>query len=210
MADDNLNEARQFWEAQYLKGAKPWTGRPNAVLKQFAQARTPGTALDLGCSEGNSAVWLAQQGWQVTGVDISATALARAAQHAGAAGVSERTGFEQHDLSRTFPGGQFDLVYALYLESPVTFPRGQVLNRAADAVAPSGLLLIVLHGSVAPWSWNQDATFPTPQEALDQVGLNLTGWHTDFLGDPERELTGPDGRAATVKDIVIALSKRTA
>lgn len=205
---DHQNEAQQFWEAQYQKGAKPWTGRPNAILKGFAEALPPGKALDLGCSEGNSTVWLAGQGWQVTGVDISATALERVAGHAKAAGVLGRTHFEQHDLSQSFPAGQFDLVYALYLESPVNFPRAQVLGRAAEAVAPGGLLLIVNHGSLAPWSWSQSAQFPTPQQALDGLGLKLEGWHTDFLGAPERELVGPGSRAAMVKDIVIALRKQ--
>ena len=206
MSDDH-GEARQFWEAQYQRGPKPWTGRPNAILKQFAETLTPGTALDLGCSEGNNAVWLAQQGWRMTGVDISATALERAAGHAQYAGVSARTRFEPHDLSETFPVGQFDLVYALYLESPVNIPRTQVLQRAADAVFPGGLLLIVNHGSVAPWSWNQHVAFPTPQETLDRLGLNVTGWHTVFLGNPERELTGPGGITATVRDIVLALRR---
>ena len=199
--NDAQNEARQYWENRYQKGAKPWTGRPNAILKQFVETLSPGTALDLGCSEGNSAVWLAAQGWQVTGVDISATALERAAGHAADAGVSERTHFERHDLSQSFSGGQFDLVYALYLESPVAFPRDQVLNRAADAVAPGGLLLIVQHGG--PWS--QNSTHVAPQEALDRVGLNLDGWHTEFLGDPERELAGPHGQTITGKDIIILL-----
>ena len=205
--NDHQNEAQQFWEGQYQKGAKPWTGRPNAILKQFAEALSPSTALDLGCSEGNSAVWLAQQGWQVTGVDISVTALERAAEHAQEAGVSERTHFEPHDLSQTFPDGQFDLVYALYLQSPVYLPRAQVLRRAAAAVAPGSLLLIVDHGSVAPWTWDQNLTFPTPQEALDNLSLDLDGWHTDFLANPERELTGPGGQTALIKDIIIALRK---
>ena len=205
---DHQNEAQTFWEAQYQKGPKPWTGRPNAILKGFVESLTPGRALDLGCSEGNSAVWLAGQGWHVTGVDISATALDRAAGHARTAGVSGRTRFETHDLSQSFPTGQFDLVYALYLESPVHLPRAQVLRRAAEAVAPGGRLLIVNHGSVAPWSWNQNAEFPTPQQALDSLHLNLQGWAIDFLGAPERELIGPGGRAAQIKDIVIALRRQ--
>lgn len=207
MGNDTPNEARQFWEDWYQKGAKPWTGRPNAILKRFAEKLPTGTALDLGCSEGNSAVWLAQQGWQVTGVDISSTALERAAGHAATAGVTERTHFEQHDLSQSFPAGQFDLVYVLYLESPMHIRRAQILQQAAEAVVPGGLLLAVTHASVPPWAWKQEATFPTPQEALDSIGLNQAEWRTEFLGDPERELTGPDGQTALVRDTVIALRR---
>lgn len=197
--------AEQFWETHYQVTARPWTGRPNAILMRFAESLPPGSALDLGCGEGNSAIWLARRGWQVTGVDISATALRRAAAHAGDAGVAARTVFEQHDLSRTFPDGRFDMVYALYLQSPVDFPRDRVLRAAAEAVAPGGLLLVVQHASVAPWSWDQDATFPTPSEALDYIGLDLRRWRTVFLGAPEREATGPGGQVATVADMIIAL-----
>lgn len=164
MTDQSQDEAQQFWETHYQKGARPWTGRPNAILKQFAEALPPGAALDLGCSEGNSAVWLAQQGWQVTGVDISATALARATDYAADAGVSERTQFEPHDLSQTFPAGLFDLVYALYLESPVHLPRQHVFQQAAAAVAPGGLLLVVFHASAPPWAWTKDIGFPPPRK----------------------------------------------
>ncbi len=144
-------------------------------------------------------MWLAWRGWQVTGVDVSATVLERAAEHAADKGVAERTHFEQHDLSQSFPGSPYDLVYALYLKSPVEFPRDQVLRWAADAVAPGGQLLIVSHGSVVPWSWNQAVAFPTPQEALDSIKLNHADWHTECLGAPERELTGPMGRPAWSK-----------
>src|SRR6476661_3938617 len=41
----------------------------------------PGKALELGCGEGADAIWLAQQGWSVTAVDVSAVALERARSH---------------------------------------------------------------------------------------------------------------------------------
>ncbi|WP_407571514.1 class I SAM-dependent methyltransferase [Deinococcus altitudinis] len=200
--------AQQFWETHYQKGARPWTGRPNAVLRQFAESLSAGTALDLGCSEGNTAVWLARRGWQVTGVDVSATAVERATAHAADAGVSDLTTFERRDLNQSFPEGRFGLVYALYLESPVALQRGQILRAAAAAVFPGGLLVVVQHGSAAPWSWNQDAKFPEPEAVLESIGLDLSEWHINFLGSPERELTGPGNMTATVKDIVLALRKK--
>jgi SAM-dependent methyltransferase len=58
-----------------------WSGRPNLALTEQVVALTPGTALEVGCGEGADAIWLAAQGWQVTGVDFSAQALHRAAAH---------------------------------------------------------------------------------------------------------------------------------
>lgn len=70
-----------------------------------AAGLTPGTALDVGCGEGGDAMWLAERGWQVTAVDISATALQRAATLAAQAGpdVSGRITWRQADLTSKAP-----------------------------------------------------------------------------------------------------------
>ncbi|MBZ9715439.1 class I SAM-dependent methyltransferase [Deinococcus multiflagellatus] len=209
---DKHSEALQYWEARYRDNPRPWTGRPNALLARWVQvqALTPGTALDLGCSEGNSAVWMATQGWQVTGADISKTALERADRHAAQAGVTDRTTFEQHDLEHSFPAGQFDLVYALYLQSPVAFARDLVLRKASDAVQPGGLLLVIEHASGPSWS-SKVVPYPTVQEALDTIGLNLDLWDVILQDTVERaltEMTGPNGEVGTTKDNILALRRK--
>ena len=201
-------QSERFWEGHYRERDRVWSGSANAVLVQYAASLPPGTALDLGCAEGADAIWLAGLGWRVTAVDVSATAISRAAAQAEAAGVAARIDFQRHDLAETFPEGAFDLVSAQYLQSPVDFPRDQVLRRAASAVAPGGLLLIVTHASVAPWSWNQDPqVFPTPEEALAALDLTDGQWRHVFVGAPERQATGPNGETATVTDTVIAISR---
>ena len=147
----------------------------------------------------------------MTAVDVSATALNLVASHATAAGVADRINFERHDLARTFPAGAFDLVSAQYLQSPVEFPRERVPRQAARTVAPGGLLLIVEHASVAPWSWNRDPNthFPTPEETLALLDLSPGRWRTELLGSPERQATGPDGQSAVVTDNVIAVRRLT-
>ncbi|HZF58086.1 MAG TPA: class I SAM-dependent methyltransferase, partial [Rubrobacter sp.] len=93
-------EAKRFWEDHYRRRGRVWSGRPNPVLVDIVGSlRRPGTALDLGCGEGGDAIWLARQGWCVTAVDISATALDRAAVDAATAGVADRIDFRQHDLA---------------------------------------------------------------------------------------------------------------
>ena len=141
----------EFWETHYATKRTGSSGTPGKLLVRFSEKLKPGRALDLGCAHGDDALWLARRGWRVTGVDVSETVIGRATARAGAIGVADRTCFERHDLSWTFPTGEFDLVTALYLHSE-DFPRSAVLRRAALAVAPGGLLLIVAHASFPPWS----------------------------------------------------------
>ena len=200
----------RFWEEHYRASTRLSNGSPSGALVRFVETLPEGTALDLGCAQGDDAIWLARRGWRVVAVDVSGTVLARAAKNAETAGVSDLIAFERHDLASTFPKGRFDLVSALFMHSPVEFPRTRVLRAAARAVAPGGLLLIVEHASVAPWSWaDPDTTFPTPEQSLAALDLDPSRWHSEFLGAPKREATGPNGQSATVTDNVIALRRLT-
>ncbi len=133
------------WEERYSGEQKVWSGNPNPQLVAEASGLTPGTALDVGCGEGGDVIWLAQQGWRVTGADFSANGLARAAQHAAEAGVADRTDWWQVD-ARTFTadGRMYDLVTTHFLHPP-DGGMVEVTRRLAEAVAPGGHLLIVGH-----------------------------------------------------------------
>ena len=71
----------EFWERHYRAASPLSGGRPSAALVQFAGTLPPGQALDLGCSRGDDALWLAGRGWHVLGVDISAAVLGYAAEN---------------------------------------------------------------------------------------------------------------------------------
>ena len=190
------SEAEQFWERHYRGREQVFSGNANRILVEVAGQLPAGTALDLGCGEGGDAIWLARQGWQVTAVDVAATALARAAENANTAGVADRINFEQHDLTRSQPAGAFDLVSAQYLQSPVAFPREQVLRSVAQAVAVGGLLLIVDHASVPPWSWaDPDTRFPTPKQFLASLQLPGEQWQSQRLEAPSRQAAALAARA---------------
>jgi methyl halide transferase len=81
------------WNERYEKGDTPWeTGQPSSELQcVVAEAPIgPCRALELGCGTGASAVWLAQQGFEVTAVDLSPRAIERARQRSDKVGVSVR------------------------------------------------------------------------------------------------------------------------
>jgi len=133
------------WDERYLGEEKIWSGNPNAQLVAEVTRLTAGTALDVGCGEGGDVIWLARQGWRVTGADFSANGLARAARHAEQAGVADQIDWWQVD-ARTFAAGErsYDLVTTHFLHPP-DGGMVEVTRRLAEAVAPGGHLLVVGH-----------------------------------------------------------------
>ncbi|MFJ8580039.1 class I SAM-dependent methyltransferase [Micromonospora sp. NPDC093277] len=203
-------ETAGFWDELYQQRDQVWSGRVNSVLAEVVDPLPPGTALDLGCGEGGDAIWLAGRGWRVTAVDVSATALGRLSAAATRAGVESRITAARHDLTRTFPAGQYDLVSAQFLQSPLELPRESVLRAAARAVAPGGRLLVVEHGAPPPWARESHphARFASPEEILTALDLDPDGWHTDRLGAAHRTGTGPDGETGTLVDHVVLVLRR--
>jgi len=87
------------WDAHYQSGTPPWeSGQPSSELQQvIAEDQIPrGRVIDLGCGTGINSVWLAQQGFDVTGIDFSGLAIDKARERAAAAGVTVR--FLQADV----------------------------------------------------------------------------------------------------------------
>lgn len=169
----DMSALEAWWETFYTENAGRWSGRPNTSLVAEAGGLPPGRALDLGCGQGGDAIWLAQQGWTVTGADVSATALAAAARAAEAAGVAGAITWERHDVAASLPEGPFDLVTTSYLHSPVEIPRGPILRAAAARVAPGGTLLVIGH---APSDEHRHADLPT----LEEVRVELDGATADW------------------------------
>jgi SAM-dependent methyltransferase len=106
-----------LYDVAYRRGA-PWEGGPRSELVELVTAGTlrPDTlprAIDLGCGSGANAIFLAEQGFDVVGVDFSTVALAKARTAARGAGIADRCRFVEADLT-TGPlpavAGPFDLV----------------------------------------------------------------------------------------------------
>ncbi|MGB3523391.1 MAG: class I SAM-dependent methyltransferase [Mycobacterium sp.] len=207
---DALRDPREFWDEFYSGDGRVWSGKVNVQLAEITADLAPGRALDLGCGEGADAIWLAEDGWQVVAVDVSANALQRACAAAQERQVISRIRFERHDLSTSFPAGRFDLVSAQFLHSPVQLDREAALRRAADAVAVGGRLLIVDHAAAPPWAGEHvhEHHFATAEEVLAGLALDDAQWELLRLGTAERDAIGPDGQTGVLTDNVIMLRRK--
>ncbi len=92
----------------------PWniTDPPSSLVESIETGRIkPCKAVDLGCGAGNYAVWLAQRGFEVTGIDISEHAIGHARELAESLKVT--CSFEAADLLGSLAkfSGQFDFAY---------------------------------------------------------------------------------------------------
>ncbi len=206
-------ERNAGWEARYAEVGGFWSGRVNETVAAVAAALDPGTALDVGCGEGGDAIWLAERGWSVTGVDVSATAVRRAAAAALARGLDGgRVTFAEVDAVDALPDRAFDLVTASFLHSwERDFPRLHVLRAAADRVAPGGHLLVVSHVAPPPWVSELPPEAPVlrdPRDELALLALSEDEWATEIVETRLRDIKDPDGNPAVIDDGVLLLRRR--
>ncbi len=201
-----------FWEDRYAGTDRVWSGRVNQVLAEIAPSLPPGRALDLGCGEGADAIWLAQHGWTVTGIDLSPSAVRRAAEAARANGIAEdRIAFAARDLSALGVAGCYELVTASFLQSPVELPRTQILRSAADGLSSGGHLLITSHASGPPWAPQPDGHrhgFLTPAEEIAALALDPDRWTVRVAKLRPREILDPNGDPATIDDSVVLIQRQ--
>ena len=148
---------RHAWDERYAGDELLWRAEPNRFLVAEVAELPPGRALDVACGEGRNAVWLAEQGWTVTGVDFSQVALDKARRLAESQGVTaEWVNADVDDWEP--PADRYDLVVVLYLHLPAERRRA-VHARAASALAPGGTLLVVGHDLA-----NLDGGYGGPQD----------------------------------------------
>jgi SAM-dependent methyltransferase len=134
---------REDWDRRYAAAESLWSSKPNRFLVAEVAELPPGRALDLACGEGQNAIWLATLAWDVTGVDFSEVAIAKARTRAERDGVD--VDFLCADLLTYEPEtSSFDLVLLLYFHLPPHELR-TVLARATSALALGGTLVVLGH-----------------------------------------------------------------
>ena len=106
-----------FWDLMYLFKKTPWdTGiTPPEIVTAIESGKVPvGRALDLGCGTGTNAIYLAQHGFTVTGIDVSRRAISLAKRKVRSAQLTDRVRLERGDvtlLRRWVLGQSIDFAY---------------------------------------------------------------------------------------------------
>jgi SAM-dependent methyltransferase len=194
------------WDARHADDDRRWAGEPSPFIVSEAATLRPGRALDLACGQGRHAVWLAERGWHVTGVDFSTVGLEKARSFAATRGVTCE--WVAADLLRYQPEPDaYDLVLLTYLHVPAP-QRRTILNMAAQAIAPGGALLLIghdrsnlEHGYGGPH--NPAVLYTSPEIVADVPGLVV-----ERAECVERPVQTPDGQRVAL-DVLLRATRPT-
>lgn len=146
------------WDQRYHDNDLPWdTGRPDPHLTAFVTERalTPRRTLEVGCGTGTNALWLAEHGFDVLGVDVSPRAieLANAKLETCDPAIAERCRFATLDfLVGELPSQPFAVVYDRGCFHVFDAPddRARFAERVATCLGPEGLWLSLIGSTEGP------------------------------------------------------------
>lgn len=184
---------RAKWDDRYAAKDLVWSAGPNERFAAEVNGLNPGKALDIACGEGRNALWLAEQGWDVTAIDFSQVAIDKGRRIATKRQVTVNWLCE--DVSTyVLPQAEFDLVSLLYMHTDAT-ERHKWLTNTLAAVKPGGTFIYIGHdpsnigeGLGGP----QDPQYlPTAEELVSA----MDGFSVQFAGVIERTVASDPGHA---------------
>jgi SAM-dependent methyltransferase len=130
----------QFWNDRYSSVDRVWATKPNALLVELVSGLPAGRAVDVGAGEGRNAIWLAQNGWTVTAVDVSDVGLRRAEERASQEGVELKTVIG--DWRAYQAPAPFELAVISFMH-PRPDERASMFAWAREMLVPGGHLFTV-------------------------------------------------------------------
>lgn len=137
-------DAQDFWSDKYRAVGESYLfgTAPNRFLAaQAGLLRAGQRALSVADGEGRNAVWLAEQGLDVTATELSPVALDKAEALAAARGV--RVDFALADaLNWTYPDEAFDLVVAIFIQFAAPDERARLFENLKRTLRPGGRIML--------------------------------------------------------------------
>jgi len=129
-----IEAKRERWNDAYRRGTI-FIKEPNRLLVSTVAGVKPGAALDVAMGQGRNALYLASQGWQVTGVDIADEGIRQAKAAAAERGLALNavlTNIDEYD----FGTARWDLVTMIYAGSSMKW-----IDRIKPSLKPGGLFV---------------------------------------------------------------------
>lgn len=136
-------EATQFWNERFDKDEFIFGKEPNEYLvKQAMQYLIPGMqVLCVADGEGRNGVWLAKQGMQVFGFDVSDIAITKAKQFA-----ADNHVHVNYSLSNTdefdWQDHTYDAVIAIFIQFANPEMRTRIFRQIGQSLKPGGILIL--------------------------------------------------------------------
>lgn len=164
----------EFWNQKYQRHDYFYGEQPNDFMHaQIFRLRPGARILVVGDGEGRNGVWLAQQGFDVTTVDFSSVACAKAKALAARAGVAlDVQCADLHDWN--WPKNHFDAVISVYVHF-MPEDRVKLHPRMQEALVAGGWLIIELFH---PQQLNYQSGGPKVPEML----MTIADLESDFTG----------------------------
>lgn len=131
---------KEFWNQRYQSKTYVYGTLPNLFFKEQLDKLHPGRLLLPAEGEGRNAVYAAQQGWQVTAIDISEAGRDKALKLARTAGVEIEYyigNFGEIELPTAF----FDCVGLIFAHFPAD-KRIAFHQKAVQYLKPGGILML--------------------------------------------------------------------
>lgn len=190
-----------MWDERFAEPGYAYGTKPNDFLAAHAAQIPPGRVLCLAEGQGRNAVWLAQQGYEVTAVDLSAVGSAKAQQLAAERGVSITT--IQADLADYViePHG-WDGIVSIFCHLPVPI-RSRLYGQVAAGLRAGGVFLLEAY---APKQLQFGTGGPAAVELLVPLAVaraELAGLEWQIAQEVEREIY--EGRLHTGQSAVVQL-----
>ena len=140
MPDKDFEVGRR-WDEKFSE--EDWPVKPDLALVAFTSGLPSGKALDIGCGPGRNALWLAEKGWDVTGIDASSVGLQQALDKAKDKGVDLNT-IHGDIFATELPHKHYDLVVMANIHVTLVLRR-QLFSKAVSALKEGGHLLVIGH-----------------------------------------------------------------
>ncbi len=180
------------FDAAYVdEGVGPWDiDHPQQAFVELVQAgRIQGTVLDAGCGTGEHALYIAQHGYVVQGIDIASLAIKKAQEKAQERGIAAQfrvfDALALHTLGETFD----TVIDSGLLHNFSDEEREQFIKGLTSIMKPGGTYFVLCFSVTLPHGFGPRGITQTDLQALFREG-----WHINSIEASSFELNGTEYR----------------